>query len=174
MWWLMGADSILPFGEIVYFGGMGILGIITLAERTLSNNNKTVIYADAPTISAPAIPEELKNSISKSLARVAVLPRYKTTGEFHHIVARTDHRADVSRSIIEEVGINVDSIENIVWVKTSVHRRMHTNVYHKWVESVITNAYNSANGNEVLQKVKVRSALKYLKKQVENMNKMSF
>ena len=31
MWWLSGVDTVLPFGDMIYFGGLAILGFIAIA-----------------------------------------------------------------------------------------------------------------------------------------------
>ena len=63
------------------------------------------------------------------------------------------------KSIIEEVGIKVNSIENLVFVQTKVHRRVHTTFYHQWVERTLIRAYNAALGDKELQRKNVIDAL---------------
>ena len=55
--------------------------------------------------------------------------RYKGN-ETHHIVAKKDPRAMFSRSILEGYDINVNDPINLVVIKNSLHRYLHTSSYH--------------------------------------------
>jgi len=41
---------------------------------------------------------------------------------------------------------------NLVSLKTWLHRRLHTDEYYGWANSVIISAYHSANGNKARQR----------------------
>ena len=55
--------------------------------------------------------------------------RYKGN-ETHHIVAKKDPRAIFSRGILKEYDINVNDPINLVVIKNSLHRYLHTSSYH--------------------------------------------
>ena len=99
-------------------------------------------------------------SFSKSKSK----PNYKSFREVHHIVAKNACRAEPARKIlIITLKNGVNSSLNLVSLKTVMHRRLHTNKYYDFVNSIITNAYNSAKGNKTKQYNNVVSALNILK-----------
>ena len=61
-----------------------------------------------------------------------------------------------SRSILLNVGIDVNSSINLVPLKTGLHRRLHSNSYYALVDRMLTNAYESADGNLYMQQKNVR------------------
>ena len=89
---------------------------------------------------------EAKKKIEVSLSR-ATTRSYRSDYEIHHVVAMHAAAAAPARRILEKVGINVDSGVNKISLKTSLHRRLHTRVYYKWVNYIITKAYY-APGNK--------------------------
>ena len=50
--------------------------------------------------------------------------------EVHHIVAKKDPRAIFSRNILKRYSINVNDAVNLVVIKNSLHRYLHTSAYH--------------------------------------------
>lgn len=48
----------------------------------------------------------------------------------HHIVAQNDRRAESTRSFIKEYGLTPLVPYNLVTVKKTLHRHLHTNAYH--------------------------------------------
>lgn len=69
-----------------------------------------------------------------------------------------------------EVGIKVNSPLNIEPVKTSVHRRLHTNLYYGWANRMVISAYNSANGDSAKQRINVIAALEQIRTFVRSLN----
>lgn len=59
--------------------------------------------------------------------------------EAHHIVAFADRRANASRTILRNVGIDINSPANGVWMACNKHRGMHTDRYYEKVENRLTN-----------------------------------
>lgn len=103
--------------------------------------------------------KSIAKSIGKSFAKTKSIPRYRTPREIHHIVAQRAPNASLARNILKKVGIGYNSVYNLVSLKTGLHRRLHTNEYYGWANSVVISAYNSANGNKVMQKSNVIGAL---------------
>lgn len=101
----------------------------------------------------------IAKSISDSFARTRTMPKYRSPREVHHIVAQQAPNAGLARNILNNVGIGYNSPYNLVSLKTGLHRRLHTNQYYGWANSVIISAYNSANGNRARQSSNVIGAL---------------
>ena len=59
--------------------------------------------------------------------------------EAHHIVAFAHPLADESRTILRNVGIDINSPANGVWMACDKHRGMHTDAYYTKVEDRLTN-----------------------------------
>ena len=78
--------------------------------------------------------------------------------------------AELAYNILLEVGIDINSKENMVWLKTGFHRRIHTDLYYGWANSVVISAYNSARGNRENQKTNVKSALSTMKELLITIN----
>ena len=123
--------------------------------------------------SAAWISEQSKQiaiSIGNSFAKVKSIPKYKTTHEWHHIVAQQAHNANLAKAVLRKVGININSNDNLVLIKTGFHRRIHTNKYYGWANSVVISAFNAAHGNPQKEKVNVRGALLVIRKFIESLN----
>ena len=88
-----------------------------------------------------------------------VVPNYRTPYEVHHIVAQHAPNAIHARKILEKAGIDCNSQLNLVALKTGLHRRLHTNLYYGWVNSVIISAYYSAGDSRTMQTSNVITAL---------------
>ena len=103
--------------------------------------------------------KSIAQDIYKSFASIKTVPTYRSSRETHHIVAKMAHNAQQAKNILAKVGIGINSSLNLVSLKTGLHRRLHTNAYYGWANSVIISAYNSANGNRSKQYANVVSAL---------------
>ena len=78
--------------------------------------------------------------------------------------------AELAYNTLSEVGIDINSKENMVWLKTGLHRRIHTDLHYGWANSVVISAYNSARGNRENQKTNVESALSTMKELLITIN----
>ena len=107
--------------------------------------------------------ESLSKGIGDSFANTKRQPDYRSRTERHHIVARTSPHALMARSILREVNIKIDSNENIIEIKTGLHRRLHTLTYYKLVDLIIVEAYESAGNDKIKQRDSVLSALGVIK-----------
>lgn len=106
------------------------------------------------------------NLVDQSFARVKSRPKYKSKKELHHIVAQNAKKAQSSRDILRKVNISVNSSENLVSIKTGLHRRLHTNLYYSSVNSIMSKAYNkkySYNTNKNRVKAALRTIKTWLK-----------
>ncbi len=103
--------------------------------------------------------KSIAKSIGNSFARAKSIPKYRSPREVHHIVAQKASNASYARNILKKVGIGYNSSYNLVSIKTGLHRRLHTNEYYGWANSVVISAYNSAKGNKAKQRSNVIGAL---------------
>ena len=83
--------------------------------------------------------------------------------EWHHIVAKGARNATRAKAKLTAVGINVNDDVNLIWLQTGLHRRIHTDLYYGWANSVVISAYNSARGNDALERTRVLEALMVLR-----------
>ena len=80
----------------------------------------------------------------------------------HHIVAKGSFRAEEARKVLESVNININSQDNLIALKKTVHYYVHTEVYYAIVNQRVIDAYNRgrtyeekcANVNAVLAELK--------------------
>jgi hypothetical protein len=63
------------------------------------------------------------------------------TVEYHHIVAKKDPRALISRVILIKSGIDVNDLINMVWVNKNYYKVLHTNIYYGIVNTSMFMAY---------------------------------
>ena len=70
---------------------------------------------------------------------------------------------DTVKTPVKILFIGYNSPENLIILKIGLHRRLHTNLYYGWANSVVISAYNSANGDEMEQRIRVRAALSTIK-----------
>lgn len=78
----------------------------------------------------------------------------------HHIVAFADRRAQQARTILAEVGIDINSAANGVWVECERHQRMHTDIYYEAVNKILGGASKNTT--------KVSEALREIARQIQN------
>ena len=76
-----------------------------------------------------------------------VANRFYNSYEKHHIVAKKDPRAALSRLILKASGIDINDDINLVDVKKGYHRVLHTNVYYAILNTSMAFAYIS-NGSD--------------------------
>ena len=126
---------------------MGISnGMQTLVEQHKRN---TVVLASKF--------NEVTQTVAKSFEK-AKTKQYRVPTEVHHIVAQSAPKAYLARGILTDVGISVNSLFNLVPLKTGLHRRLHTDIYYGYVNAVISAAYHRG-GDRTQQKQNVINAL---------------
>ena len=109
------------------------------------------------------VTDQIKDKLSNSYAKIKKAPNYKKPTEDHHVVAQNAPKASSAREILSQVGIGINSQQNMMPISTGLHRRLHTNLYYEWVNGVIISAYNSAGGDAALQRKNVEGALAAIK-----------
>ena len=134
-------DGCSTAGDGVGGGGLilGIIGVIGgLGQISESLQNEL---------------KEIEDRVARTLAESRATSSYGDKQELHHIVAKNDSRAALAAMILNEVlqdGVN--GAENLVYLKKSLHRTLHTDVYHRAVSAMIIWAYESAGQDQDLQK----------------------
>ena len=63
--------------------------------------------------------------------------------QLHHIVAQKDFRAEWTRELLEKYGLDVWHPNNLVLIKNTLHRHLHTNAYFAAVDMVLRSYENS-------------------------------
>ena len=66
--------------------------------------------------------------------------------EDHHIVAQNDSRAYYTKTLIEKYGVHTYDTWNIVSIRTTFHRHLHTNAYFAAVDMIIRSSVYSKIG----------------------------
>ena len=111
--------------------------------------------------------------MSQSLS-LASQREYRSEYEEHHIAARKAAKASEAASILNEVlPGGVEDPLNKVMLKTSVHRRVHTNIYYSVVNYMVVIAYDTAAGDSKKQYTNVVSVLGTLQAFLSSLNALS-
>ena len=94
----------------------------------------------------------LNIGITKALSDVLELAKSKADNkgrtlrtDKHHIVAKSDHRAEISRAVLDAVEIDINSNHNLVTLNKELHSFVHTTAYHEAVEDYLITAYMNEN-----------------------------
>ena len=111
-----------------------------------------VVYAVAGTI-------KIAKRLSDSFDSIESQPNYRTPRELHHLVAKGASNARYARQVLQDVGIGLNSGYNLLSIKTGLHRRLHTNSYYGWANSVVISAYQAAGNDKRKQRENVLQAL---------------
>ena len=163
MWWLLWADGPFPVGDILF--SLGFVAS-TIAVVSWSGTESSV----ADTTYAASGQSKIEKSVSDSFSKIKETPNYRSSHELHHLVAKGARNAQYARAILEELGIGINSVYNLQLIKTGLHRRLHTDSYYGWANSVVISAYNAANGDRVKQSYNVMSALNIIRMYVLALN----
>jgi len=111
----------------------------------------------------------IAQSIGKSFSQAIRI--LTSSWQKHHLVAKNAPNATYAAKILNEVlPLGTEDPMNLLLIKPGLHSRLHTNAYYGWANSVVISAYNSANGNKILQRVNVYVALGVIKEFVSTMN----
>ena len=127
-------------------------------------------YAPEPMISF--FFQEIQTLICPALFYCAI---YCTSSVFlillyNFLVAKSDKRAAKSRKILKACGIWINSSNNIVRLKTSMHVRVHSNEYHGFVQESLERVYTK-NDNYETNREKVKCVLYKIKRFLRALNK---
>jgi len=91
---------------------------------------------------------EMLQTLELSFAR-AKSHEYSRDTEVHHLVAQEAHNAEAAAAILRDV--YPDGTENgfnKIRIKTGLHRRLHTKRYYAVVNTIVINAYFSAEDSD--------------------------
>ncbi len=108
--------------------------------------------------------------LALSFAKARTLPK-KGKNEWHHVIAKRAQRAFPARWRWLSLGNDINSIENLVYIKYGLHRRLHTNEYYSLVNDFVSRAYDNASGST--RKKKVRNVVRALKDWLQFLDKVS-
>lgn len=99
-------------------------------------------------------------SVLSSVVRVAKNSRKYNSNEKHHIVAQKDSRASGSRNIINQYGISVNDSCNLVSIRKTLHKHLHTTAYHKSIYSILAGA--NKGKNRTVKKYRIQGTLMFI------------
>ena len=139
-----GKDVLYTFEETRYGGELAVYMVLLSATAFASQRQR--------------ISSSINTSFAKSQFRT-----YRTGRETHHLVAKGAKNAEYAKEVLESVGISINSPENLLSIKTGLHRRIHTDLYYGWANSVVISAYKHAGSDPTKQKEAVYSALYIIK-----------
>ena len=142
---------------------------LSSALNTLGGVNSSTFsfaYSKAKTL-ADAIGESFAKAKGKAK------PDYKSAREWHHIVARKEALAEPAREVLKKLKIDVEEDgDNLTYIKTGLHKRLHTTVYYKFVNKIVERAEEC--GKTKLEKVRnVRLALRFIEAMIIGLDKMA-
>ena len=159
--YLVALFSIVIYGTIVASpaGQEATAGVVDAVEDIIVGINRGITQHSS---SSPA-KVKIETALDKSFASIGTERRYRNQRELHHIVAQRAPNAALARTILRKVGIGYNSSVNLVSLKTGLHRRLHTNMYYGWANSVVISAYRSAGSNIFRQKERVLQALRTIR-----------
>ena len=148
-------------------GGAGLLIGIGFLERFTNAVKAVAAKADEEF-------EAVRDKVAASFAKAKSVGPYRSNEESHHIVAQNDRRAIPAATILNMIyprGVN--DAANIVSIKTSLHRRLHSNAYYIAVNFLIVSAYDLANGDVDQQRLNVQNTLNAIKTVLLGMSAMA-
>lgn len=166
------AIPLFAIGKILFDGCVSLMAVYAAWEigtaigeavsQSQEQTDKFVLVAQTAVISPATHRENIAEQISASFA-LSTPRTYRTNGEWHHIVAKAAPNAGQAQAVLASVGIGLNSIENLVYIKTGLHRRLHTNVYYGFTNSVVISAYRAGGNNPIQQRDNVILSLRGLK-----------
>ena len=70
--------------------------------------------------------------------------------KIQELVAKKAHNDKYAADILWEVlPYGVENSKNKLYIKTGLHRRLHTNAYYGWANSVVISAYKAAGEDRI-------------------------
>ena len=160
------AIPLIALGKILFDGCVSLLAIAAVWEIGCTIGEGISALRQDANISSTTInsayassQDKVSKRVEESFSKAASLPSTSHNDELHHLVAKRAPNASYARQVLAEVGININSGENLMLIKYGLHRRLHTDTYYGWANSVVISAYRGAGGNPALQAQQVRLAL---------------
>jgi RHS repeat-associated protein len=102
----------------------------------------------------------LSNVIS-DIVQSARRSRKHSGNEVHHIVAQSDYRASSSRTLLRNYGISTGSSYNLVTIRKTLHKHLHTNAYHAAVY-IVLKSMASKYGSWTTKKYRIIAGLVFI------------
>ena len=103
----------------------------------------------------------LSNVLSE-ISRKAKSSKKYNGYEKHHIVAERDVRAQATRNLIKKYGISVYVSQNLVTIKKTLHKHLHTNSYHAAIYLILS-ATSKLKGSWYQKRAKILAVLSAVK-----------
>ena len=158
------------------------MGISTTAEEV----DRIIVNNSIPKDVTDAFRTKIAKSLDKAItiSEIIGLRKGRSQRELHHIVAKKSLRfndAHLSRVILSKSGYydptkldnaNVDDPNNLVYIKTSLHRRLHSYEYHAYVYANLNAVYKADKSVEE-NYTAVTGALRLLAAQLLSLSEMS-
>jgi RHS repeat-associated protein len=158
------------------------MGISTTAEEV----DRIIVNNSIPKDVTDAFRTKIAKSLDKAItiSEKIGLRKGRSQRELHHIVAKKSLRfndAHLSRVILSKSGYydptkldnaNVDDPNNLVYIKTSLHRRLHSYEYHAYVYANLNAVYKADKSVEE-NYTAVTGALRLLAAQLLSLSEMS-
>ncbi len=142
--------------------------IVDTVSTNLSNLftvNRTIVLWSAYMM------DRIRIRVETRIRELNAYMKYLGDTEDHHIVAKGARNAKDAQDVLMKIGIDYEhDEENIVTISKLFHKFLHTNMYYGWVNTIVIEAYNAANGDLNLQKAKVKGVLKTLKKALKDID----
>lgn len=160
------AIPLIALGKILFDGCVSLLVIAAVWEIGCTIGEGINALRQDASISSTTINtayassrEKVSKRVEESFSKATSLPSSSHKDELHHLVAKRAPNASYARHVLEDVGIGINSSENLMIIKYGLHRRLHTDTYYGWANSVVISAYRSAGGDPARQAQQVRLAL---------------
>ena len=122
------------------------VAVVTTVAAVESNTHFIENTVKGVAEKASSIIDNVHKLITAYAAKL-VANRFYNSHEKHHIVAKKDPRAALSRLILKASGIGINDDINLVDVNRGYHRVLHTDVYYAILNTSMTFAYIS-NGSD--------------------------
>ena len=159
---------------------IAIVLVVVVIVATAPPVHKTLsVSTAATTIPATELTDEWLGNQKKGIEKKLIAslakanPQKSNNNHVHHIVAQTDRRATPARYILSLINLSVNSTINLVLVKDTVHRRLHTNWYYNTVNHMIMDAYLAAGLDKAMQFKKVTDVLMSLQVYINTLNALA-
>ena len=115
--------------------------------------------------------KSIAEAIGESFSKTKKQPNYRSDKEKHHLVAKKAHNAKYAADILWEVlPYGVENSKNKLYIKTGLHRRLHTNAYYGWANSVVISAYKAAGEDRIKKNQNVCLALNVIEAFVKTLD----
>lgn len=145
-----------------------IMGVQVVTEVATEIDRQ--IQTQVHMLQAEILQEE--KEIVETLTTKTATAEPKNNYHLHHMVAKNASAAEPARRILREVGIDVNNGINLVPIKQTIHQRLHTAMYYKYINQRIIIAYKRGEGDKDKQLFYVRKELNSIRTFLSGLNKL--